>query len=71
MKKSFFFFIFISFIALSAQEDNDTIYCKHEAINIGFNGRGISFGNSKDWNGIRFNTSDCNLGRINGLNVTF
>jgi hypothetical protein len=32
---------------------------------------GLSFGNSKDLTGFRFNERDIYIGKINGINVTF
>jgi hypothetical protein len=31
---------------------------------------GISFGNSKDWSGLRFNFRDSRVRRVNGINFT-
>ena len=31
---------------------------------------GVSFGNSKDWNGLRFNFRDSRVRRVNGINFT-
>ncbi|MBL8767374.1 MAG: hypothetical protein JNL94_08425 [Planctomycetes bacterium] len=42
----------------------------HGHLPIGFANTGICFGNSKDWNGLRFNWSDDDLGTINGINTT-
>ncbi|MCC7170604.1 MAG: hypothetical protein IT459_09155, partial [Planctomycetes bacterium] len=38
----------------------------HGHIPIGFAETGICLGNSKDWNGLRLNWSDDDLGTING-----
>ncbi|MCC7173364.1 MAG: hypothetical protein IT459_23165, partial [Planctomycetes bacterium] len=42
----------------------------HGHIPIGFAETGICLGNSKDWNGLRLNWSDDDLGTINGVNAT-
>ena len=42
----------------------------HGHVPIGFWNSGICLGNSKDWNGLRLNWSDEDLGTINGANVT-
>jgi hypothetical protein len=40
------------------------------SLDIGWNGIGISFGNSARWTGLRFNWRDRYLERIDGLNLT-
>ena len=45
------------------------IYGQHQNFTIGFNGNGISFGNSKNANGIRFNFDDYEVEMINGINI--
>ena len=40
------------------------------SLDLGISGVGISFGNSPRWTGLRFNWSDRELNRIDGLNVT-
>jgi hypothetical protein len=42
----------------------------HGHVPIGFANTGLCLGNSKDWNGIRINWSDEDLGTINGVNAT-
>ena len=42
----------------------------HAQINLGSNGKGLSFGNSSEWTGIRFNVRDSGVQEIRGLNVT-
>lgn len=54
-------------------EDSDTTeyVCTHGSFDLGANNCGLSFGNSTDWNGLRFNFSDCGIRRISGINITF
>lgn len=40
------------------------------SLDIGVNGKGISFGDSKEWAGLRFNYRDSRLVEANGVNVT-
>lgn len=42
----------------------------HAQVNLGSNGKGLSFGNSSEWTGIRFNVRDSGVQEIRGLNVT-
>lgn len=42
----------------------------HAQVNLGSNGKGLSFGNSTEWTGIRFNVRDSGIEEIRGLNVT-
>jgi hypothetical protein len=42
-----------------------------QALNIPFKEAGISFGNSKVFNGLRFNIRDRQVQKINGMNITF
>lgn len=58
-------FLIIGAIYVYAQRDPE------KAVTFPFNKFGISFGNSKNFNGIRFNDRDKDVHRINGLNVTF
>ncbi len=44
--------------------------CSNSALNLPSSNWGLSFGNSKDFTGIRINTSECGIGTINGLNIT-
>ena len=44
--------------------------CGHNHFNLGSHSSGISFGNSKYHNGIRFNYRDCDVKHVNGLNFT-
>src|SRR6478609_7541897 len=39
-------------------------------LNLGVHNVGVSFGNSREWTGIRFNFQDKNVERVSGLNVT-
>jgi hypothetical protein len=41
-----------------------------KALNIPFRKYGVSFGNSHEFNGIRFNYADRDVKRINGINIT-
>ena len=41
------------------------------SLDIPTRGKGISFGNSKRFDGIRFNLVDKEVERINGINLTF
>src|SRR6185295_9369328 len=40
------------------------------SLDIGVNGKGISFGDSRKWTGLRFNYRDSRLEEANGLNLT-
>ena len=51
------------------QDTTDSI-CSHGSFDLAVNGVGISFGNSQNFTGLRFNTVDCGIGKINGINVT-
>ena len=66
LKKFFHSFLILnfSFILVIAQDDNyyNDSYCSDSSLDIGVENSGISFGNSKKWNGLRFNIIDC--GRI-------
>ena len=42
-----------------------------KSFTIGKNGNGVSFGNSRRANGLRFNFNDNGIEQINGLNITF
>jgi len=52
-------------------DDSNDVNCNYNSFDIGSRNSGISFGNSKNWNGLRFNFSDCGIGTINGINITF
>jgi hypothetical protein len=39
-------------------------------LNLGVHNVGVSFGNSREWTGIRFNFQDQDVERVSGLNVT-
>ncbi len=41
------------------------------SVDLGYNDYGLSFGNSPEWTGLRFNLQDDQIQRINGLNLTF
>jgi len=41
------------------------------SLDITYKGTGISFGNSKRINGVRFNLVDHEVEKVNGLNLTF
>ena len=50
--------------------DTEDCDCSNSSFNIPSSAFGLSFGNSKDFTGIRFNTRDCNIGTINGVNIS-
>ncbi len=39
-------------------------------VNLGVDGKGVSFGNSTEWTGLRFNVRDNGISEIRGINVT-
>jgi len=57
---SLLFLIFLRNSSLQAQ-----------SLNIPSENWGISFGNSKEFTGLRFNIQDDGVRKINGINVTF
>lgn len=60
--------LFLSLSAeLCAQRDTST---NGNAFNFPLKKYGISFGNSTEFNGLRFNYADRNVTRINGMNMT-
>lgn len=69
MKKFCLLSIVILFhtVSLSNAQDSGS---NGKAFNIPFQKAGISFGNSREFSGIRLNVSDSNVERINGLNLT-
>lgn len=46
------------------------LFGQNRHLSIGLKGNGICFGNSSDYNGIRFNLLDKNVNIINGLNIS-
>jgi hypothetical protein len=58
--------LFILLIMLSTDRQSYA-----QALNIPFKEAGISFGNSKVFNGLRLNFRDRQVEKINGLNITF
>ncbi|MFO7448288.1 MAG: hypothetical protein R6W90_18155, partial [Ignavibacteriaceae bacterium] len=65
----------VAIIPANAQnnpDEDNSFYdgCTHQALNIGSDNSGISFGNSRHVNGLRFNFSDCGIEEVNGLNFT-
>jgi hypothetical protein len=40
------------------------------SLDVGYDAKGISFGNSWDWDGLRFNFRDAGVTEVNGLNFT-
>jgi hypothetical protein len=58
------FFILIFFVHPACK------YGQNKPVSLGSSNYGICFGNSANYNGIRFNLLDKNVNNINGLNVT-
>ena len=48
-----------------------TCSCLASSLDIPIKGYGISFGNSRNFSGLRFNLTDSQVERVNGLNLTF
>ena len=42
----------------------------HRALNLGISGTGVSFGNSRSWNGLRINWQDNAVEQVNGITLT-
>lgn len=42
----------------------------HRHVALGHDGNGIALGNPQDWNGLRLNFHDSDLGDVNGVNVS-
>ncbi|MBI4880392.1 MAG: hypothetical protein HY812_12155 [Planctomycetes bacterium] len=55
------------------QEASEAPPAAHDpfSVDLGYNECGLSFGNSPEWTGLRFNLQDDHIQRINGLNLTF
>ena len=54
----------------SISDEYETSICSDWSIDIPASTWGISFGNSKNFNGFRFNYRDCNVETVNGFNFT-
>ena len=54
----------------SKPNDKEYSSCSYWSIDIPSSTWGISFGNSKNFSGIRFNFRECNVERVNGFNFT-
>ena len=52
------------------QPDKDRKGDSRRSLDIGVNGKGVSFGDSKEWTGLRFNYRDSRLVEANGVNLT-
>lgn len=52
------------------QNDKEYSSCSYWSVDIPASTWGISFGNSKNFSGIRFNFRECNVERVNGFNFT-
>lgn len=50
--------------------DIDECDCSNKSFDIPSSSFGLSFGNSRNFTGLRFNTRECNIGTINGINIT-
>lgn len=50
---------------------DEDYHCDYSSFDLAVNNNGISFGNSSQFNGIRFNGRDCGVELINGINITF
>jgi len=76
MKRMLILFLTLFFYSInysqdfSVDEDTTEVECSHSSLDIGINSTGISFGNSECWNGIRINTTDCEVKNVNGINIT-
>jgi hypothetical protein len=57
---------------LRAQDERDKNRDRDDrrSLDIGVNGKGVSFGDSKEWAGVRFNYRDSRLIEANGVNLT-
>jgi hypothetical protein len=62
--------VFFTNIVFSQNRENERL-SGSSSLDIGFANSGLSFGNSQNWNGLRFNISDENIEEINGINITF
>ncbi|MDA3860104.1 MAG: hypothetical protein PF445_02670 [Melioribacteraceae bacterium] len=49
---------------------DDFLICSDWSLDIPSSNWGLSFGNSKNFNGFRFNYRDCDVETINGFNLT-
>jgi hypothetical protein len=77
MKKILLFVVVLSFVSIThaqrhkhVEDDTTKAECLHSSLDLGNNNSGISFGNSQNWSGLRFNFSDCDVENINGINIT-
>jgi hypothetical protein len=64
-KQSHFILLFLIIIL----SQFDFLYC--QSLDIPVKGYGLSFGNSKNFTGLRFNFRDRRIERIDGMNITF
>ncbi len=55
---------------INSSNETKVIDCSYWSIDIPASTWGISFGNSYNYNGVRFNYRDCDIGTINGINFT-
>jgi hypothetical protein len=55
---------------LDAQDKRDRDRDGRRSLDIGVNGIGVSFGDSREWTGLRFNYRDSRLVEANGINLT-
>src|SRR5262249_14742763 len=67
--------LFVVSTHLSAQEDREKSPSRdrpdgRRSLDLGVNGYGISFGDSRRWTGLRFNYRDSRLDQATGINAT-
>ncbi len=61
--RSFFIYILLAISTIT--------YSQNKHLSIGHRNKGLCFGNSKSYNGVRLNFIDKNVNKINGLNISF
>ena len=62
--------VLILFSTTILSQDHNEEYHSYSSLDLGYANSGLSFGNSKTWNGIRFNVIDDGIEDINGINFT-